>query len=481
VKAIRRPNLTSDDGSVLLLVAVSLAGILVFAGLCLDTGRAYLVKAQLSKAVDAAALGAARSLNSGTPSADAAAIFKANFKSGFVGTGATDPTTALNFYNLATDAGNGINTITVTATVTMQTTLMRLVNIPTVTVTSSAQATRRMVDLSLVIDVSSSIGSQWPAVRDAARTFVGDFDANNDRMDLILFSNGADVLVPMNSARGFNKTNVQNAIPNNLPGGSTLMVEGLYRGWDELRTVPAGSQASLRVIVLFTDGASNGVPGFYDSVTTAKAIRTYDFPKNAIDPNGQTWDNPQIVDLFDTQTGSQSPSSNVTVPWNSTTTLMNAYDQYLPVTDAHTHHRSAGIPTSFALQTNTLTVNGVAQSTARGLRQFNAGVGKYPAQVWNINNAARNLVEIIANSARADASGTYPIRIYTIGMSYLLRDALGTIPETPETILQRIANDPASPDYNAAQLQGAYFYAATAADVGPAFQQLQSKIIRLAR
>jgi hypothetical protein len=358
---------------------------------------------------------------------------------------------------------------------------MRLVNIPSVTVTSTAQATRRMVDLSLVIDVSSSIGSQWPAVRDAARTFVGDFDANNDRMDLILFSNGADVLVPMNSARGFNKSTVQNAIPNALPGGSTLMVEGLYRGWDELRTVPAGSQASLRVIVLFTDGASNGVPGFYDSVVTAKALRTYDFPKNAVDPNGQTWDSPNIVDLFDTQTGAQSPSNSVTVPWNSTTTLMNAYDQYLPAADAHTHHRSAGIPTSFPLQTNALTVNGAQQSTVRGLRHFNAGVGKYPAEVWNINNAARNLVEIIANAARADASGTYPIRIYTIGMSYLLRDALGTIPETPETILQRIANDPASPDYNSAQLTGAYFYAATAADVGPAFQQLQSKIIRLAR
>jgi Mg-chelatase subunit ChlD len=476
-----RPNLTSDDGSVLLFVAVSLVGILVFAGLCLDGGRAYLVKAQLSKAVDAAALGSARSLNSGTPSADAAAIFKANFKSGFVGTGATDPTTAANFYNLTTDTGNGINTVSITATVTMQTTLMKLVNIPTVTVTSSAQATRRMVDLSLVIDVSSSIGSQWPAVRDAARTFVSDFDANNDRMDLILFSNGANVLVPINSARGFNKTTVENAIPNTLPGGSTLMVEGVYRAWDELRSVPSGSQSSLRVIVLFTDGASNGVPGFYDSPSTAKAIRTYDFPHNAIDPDGQTWDSPEIVDLFDTQTGAQSPSNNVTVPWNSTTTLTDGYDNYLPTVDAHTHYRSAGIPTSFPLQVATLNVNGVPQSTARGLRQFNAGVGKYPAQVWNINNAARNLVEIIANSARADASGAYPIRIYSIGMSYLLLDLLGTIPETPQSILQRVANDPASPDFNSAQLTGAYFYAATAADVGPAFQQLQSKIIRLAK
>ena len=52
-------------------------------------------------------------------------------------------------------------------------------------------------------------------------------------------------------------------IPNTLPGGSTNMVEGLYRGWDEVRAVPAGQQSGLRIIVLFTDGASNSVPGDY--------------------------------------------------------------------------------------------------------------------------------------------------------------------------------------------------------------------------
>jgi Flp pilus assembly protein TadG len=471
-------NLTGDDGFALLFVAVALSAILLFSGLCLDGGRAYLVKAQLSKAVDAAALGAARSLNSGNPKADAASIFKANFKSGFMGTGAADPTTALDFFSLTTDTGNGINIIGVKASVVMPTTLMKLGNIPTVTVSSFGQATRRMVDLSLVLDVSSSIGSQWGAVRDAARTFVSAFDPVNDRLSLALFSDGSNVLVPMNAARGFNKATVTSAVPNNLPGGSTLMVEGLYRAWDELRSVPVGQQSSLRVIVLFTDGASNGVPAFYDSPTIAKSLRTYDFPKNAIDPDNQTWNSPQIVALFDTMTGSQNPKYNVTVPWASTTTLVQI--PLLPAVDAHTHFRSAGIPTSFPLQTNTLYVNKVPQSTARGLRNFNAGAGRYPADVWNINNAARNLVEIIANDARND-NGAYKIRIYTIGMSYLLRDWLGTIPEQPESILMRLANDINSSDYDSTQLEGAYFYAATAADVGPAFQQLQSKIIRLSK
>ena len=106
--------------------------------------------------------------------------------------------------------------------------------------------------------------------------------------------------------------------------------------------------------------------------------------------------------------------------------------------------------------------------------------GRYPAQVFNINNAARNLVEIISNDARND-NGDYRIRIYTIGMGELVRYDLGTIPEKSEDILKRMANDKTSPDFNAAQLEGRYYYAQDAADVGPAFQALQNQIIRLSK
>jgi hypothetical protein len=45
----------------------------------------------------------------------------------------------------------------------------------------------------------------------------------------------------------------------------------------------------------------------------------------------------------------------------------------------------------------------------------------------------------------------------------------------------RIANDKKSPDFNSAQLEGKYYYAQTAADLGPVFQQLQNQIIRLSK
>jgi hypothetical protein len=89
-------------------------------------------------------------------------------------------------------------------------------------------------------------------------------------------------------------------------------------------------------------------------------------------------------------------------------------------------------------------------------------------------------VEIISNAARSD-TGDYQIRIYTIGMGDLVRYELGTMPEKPEDILKRMANDATSVDFNASQLAGKYYFAQTAADVGPAFQALQNEIIRLSK
>ena len=208
------------------------------------------------------------------------------------------------------------------------------------------------------------------------------------------------------------------------------MPEGLYRGWDELRSVSLGQQAGLRVIVLFTDGSGNVFPGFLDASGVAKGVFSGDFPKVLPDPNNATTNTPSIQGVFQTETGAQSPSWLFTPPnWNSTNT--SASLQYLPNTSAHTHHRSAGIPVSFALQSNSLKVNGVTQSTKRGLRNFNnaPGVNKYPAEVFNIRNAVTNLTEIIADAARSDTTGDHKIRIFAIGMGDLVKMNLGTIPE----------------------------------------------------
>ena len=484
-----RARVSDERGYTLIYMAIMLAVLLIFTGLAVDSGRAYVVKAQLTKAVDGAALAAARNLNSGDPKAEAVRIFRANFPTGYFGTtSATDPTSDPGFFSSSVDPATGINTVHVTATATLPTTFIQLANIKEVKVSSVGEATRRMVDISIVLDVSSSIGSKWSAVRDATREFINSFDPKNDRVALLTFGNGASVLDAMPSARGFDKTKVKADVPSTLPGGSTNMVEGLYRGWDELRSVPAGQQSGLRVIVLFTDGASNSVPGNYDAkLGFGRALRTFDFPKNSPDPDGQTWDNPQITGLYDTATGAADPSIGLTVAnWDNKCLVSGDFgvncpsgQKLLPLKSYHANRR-AGTPNSFDLTSNTLKVDGTVQAVARPLRDKDATTGRYPTEVYNINNAARNLVEIISDAARSDV-GDYGIRIYTIGMGELVRYKLGTRKEKSEDILKRMANDKTSPDFNAAQLEGKYFFAQTAADVGPAFQQLQNMIIRLTK
>jgi hypothetical protein len=55
------------------------------------------------------------------------------------------------------------------------------------------------------------------------------------------------------------------------------------------------------------------------------------------------------------------------------------------------------------------------------------------------------------------------------------------MPEMPEDILKRIANDKTSPDYNSAQAEGKYYFALTETDVAPAFESIQNEIIRLSK
>jgi Flp pilus assembly protein TadG len=474
-----------EQGVALVLVAGLLVVLLLFVGLSVDLGMAYLVKAQLIKATDGAALAAARALgDEGTSAEDEAVrIFKANFPDGYLGTSfVTDPASDPDFFNTYYDLDSGSNIITIQAQATIPVTFLRLAGLGQMTVVGEGEARRRLVDLSLVIDTSTSIGSDWSTVRDAARAFINSFDANNDRMAVTLFSNGAHVSYEMPSSRGFNKTAAKDAVPTYLPGGFTAMAEGLYRGWDELRTVPSGSQAGLRVIVAFTDGCTNTVPGYYTynghTLSQVTGYATTEFPWYYPIPWNMSSNSPLLGGLYLTDCegggwwGPTPPNCDRafgTYIWHNVNPWDSTYVYYrlpwLPETSSHENYRSSGIPTSFPLQTSTLTVDGVPQSSTRGLRNFSSG--KYPADVWNTNNAARNLLEIIANAARSEypSAGDYPIRIYTIGMAELLRYNLGTRSEKAEDILKRIANDKTSADYNPAQATGKYYYAETAADV----------------
>ena len=144
----------------------------------------------------------------------------------------------------------------------------------------------------------------------------------------------------------------------------------------------------------------------------------------------------------------------------------------LPRQSNHPQHSSAGIPSAFDLYDPTLP----------GQRPLIDPGGKgYKNHVQNANSAARNLLESIAHAAKSDTSGAYRIRIYTLGLGDILNENMGSSAETGSSILQRVANDPASPDFNPNQPAGKYYFAGDPTQLNAAFEAVRNQILRLSQ
>ena len=188
---------------------------------------------------------------------------------------------------------------------------------------------------------------------------------------------------------------------------------------------PAGTQSGLRVIVLFTDGASNSVPGNYDAHRrSAKALRTCDFPKNAARSGRPDLEQPaDHGSVRHADRRGQPVGIDITVP--AGTRPHDAQRQlpacrYLPATSC------AHAPS----QRRHSDVVPAADGHAEGERRRRRSRAR-PAQLERRRPAAirprsatsttrrATSLEIIANAARND-TGDYQIRIYTIGMGDLV-------------------------------------------------------------
>ncbi|RME64449.1 MAG: pilus assembly protein, partial [Alphaproteobacteria bacterium] len=123
--------------------------------LAYDTSQAYLVKNRLSVAVDAAALAGGRVFFESTRDTDIRNYFNANFPPGYL------HSTELSF-TIQEDQGRG--EITVTASMQVPTTFIRVLGIDSVTVNATSTTTREtsLLDAVLAIDVSGSMRSSVP-------------------------------------------------------------------------------------------------------------------------------------------------------------------------------------------------------------------------------------------------------------------------------------------------------------------------------
>jgi Flp pilus assembly protein TadG len=160
MKTITR-KLSEENGQAVIMAAFALFALLAVLGLAVDLGRFVVVKAQLSKAVDAAALSGARVLPTGRSRAQTAAneYGEMNFEAGFLGT--TSHGFSVSFSPDPAEA-----TVQVDGTTEMPTTFLRLVGIRNVTVRATAEAERRPLSIAIVLDNTESLGDVQRSRRD---------------------------------------------------------------------------------------------------------------------------------------------------------------------------------------------------------------------------------------------------------------------------------------------------------------------------
>lgn len=164
----------NDSGFALLTVALLAVPLVGFIGIATDAARAYMVKSRLSSALDAAALAGGWAFNADTRDADITQFFEANFPDGFLNATVTP---------LVPVIDPSARTVTVSATATVQTIFMGLLGFDTISVEATAQVTRQLsaLDVVLAIDVSGSMDSSAAGSESKSRLEAA-VDAAEDMM-----------------------------------------------------------------------------------------------------------------------------------------------------------------------------------------------------------------------------------------------------------------------------------------------------------
>jgi len=236
----------------MVIVAGGMVVFLGLAGLALDSGRAFVARSELSRAVDAGVLAGARALRAGEKSARnlALAVARAN------GVNEDGSTRVQVDFGVAAD---GTSTVTMTVIRPMATTLMRLLGHRWVDVGASATALVPPVDLVFVVDQSGSLetAGAWDDLQDAARSFVNYFSDDLDQMAVVSFGTRGGTRLPLQAPF---RTAARNQIDRMHSVGWTNTAEGLALAHDQITGASARERA-VKVVVFFTDGRPTAFRG----------------------------------------------------------------------------------------------------------------------------------------------------------------------------------------------------------------------------
>jgi Flp pilus assembly protein TadG len=262
------------EGQTLLLFVFFLIVLVIFAGLAVDVGFAYVTKAKMAKGLDAAALTAARYVYQGQTVATqkARAAFTANY-----GSTTRDVSAPVMNINYSTDSTTGQLSIQLSASTDIRTYFVRVLPMwKTFNVNARAASTRSAAVISLVLDRSGSMGGNGGSSQlgPAVTGFLDFFDDGVDMMAENSYSSAGRNDVPMGQPF---KAAIAASVNSFSYQGYTCCEEGLRRGLEQNRTIT--SPGAIKIIVFFTDGLANTF-----NYTFNCGNRNINYIKNLFDP-----------------------------------------------------------------------------------------------------------------------------------------------------------------------------------------------------
>ena len=525
---------------VLLVSAMMLLFIVIpMVGLAIDAGILYAVKAKLQTAVDGAALGAARSLSRGLDLASqqtaaastATRWYHANFPTTWMGVATVnDPTVT---FPVAPPKTTIVN---VAGTIQSPTYFMRIFNVNSVPVNVVGQATRRDVNIVMVIDRSGSLyaSSSCGAVKAAASSFVDSFVNGRDRLGLITFGTDyrVDFAPNVNFATG--SPNMSTMVNQLVCYGYTNAAAAYWAAYQQLVTI--GDVGALNVLLFFTDGQPNTVTfGIAsDGTDNRLPVKKLTTP-STLSLGGYNNANKSLC----LDSAGRNSSNGAWAPSNFSGVLSfvaGLYKKDSPVTFPITQSADAQKIGSaegnnggcvFDVQFNNaaniyyggspnaaiagpgyypmfdiaylpeedinrnLTGNGFVGSAFAPVNRYdNSFPVAYQGKIRvddigrgcctlgtndSITNAGVNALDNAAQRARADSiTRSLNVLTYSIGLG----NAPGGV---NDQLLLRVANDSGANNYNSAQPTGEYIFAPTTAQLNQAFNKIASDVLRLSK
>jgi Flp pilus assembly protein TadG len=449
-------------GVALVLSALLCLAFIPMVGLAIDGSIAYLMRLKVSTALDAAVVAGARSLNTGAnpqaESANAIAVATEVFN-------ADMPTTQnwgvsnVTFSAQSPLSATHIRTVTGSASATIPLMFMSVLGVKTTTVSLTAQAQRRDLNVMLVLDHSGSMSGVITTMDTDAAAFVNSFAAGRDNVGLVTFAGSSYLAYTPKTTFQSDSPSVPTLISQiTTYSGGTNTAAAIWMAYQQLQNL--NQPGALNVIVLFTDGLANNFTANFNGLVSPSAGCT-----NLTNPvNGVIGSDTGVTFLF----GLFDPTAQ---SLNDPTELRPAPNANgcATIIDNGSLNYTIG---SYLTSLPSTNVDGNSTNGTGSISAY-APVTLNQINPINVTHAGLNALDDAANRIRSDTSLT-PI-IYTIG--------LGNNPGLPpdQILLARVANDPSSASYNSAQPTGLFVFSPTIAQLHSAFLRIASQVLRLSQ